>query len=354
MSIQSEQQYASQVIGALYQNSFFNQYWDEIGRFLGRGKPTSIWLSSAVVMGANLFLGITISLLLKETQFTTLEIIKANALWITYSFFMIPLLVNIHTMMIVFLHTQFIKSLIYEQDIRELVLWANRWFGQKKPQVLVSCVFALVIAFWTFYGLYPTSKFSFGQTLIFFINFFHLGIAGFGVLTLVDFVSRLKNWHLALYTDNPASSPILLRLAKELRNYILFIAIASAILLLLVGLVGTINNSLILLMLIMAWIPILTLFILGNQAFSQQIIRVKYERLEELQAKIMKLSNVEEMDAKTIEHVKNLMDYHDRVSSSQNSLYNVQSFINLIGSLALPVLSVILSTIDVWQKILNR
>ena len=260
---------------------------------------------------------------------------------------MIPLLINIHGMMIEFLHTQFTKSLKNEQDISELILWANRWFGQKNPQILVSFIFGLAAAFGTFYSLYTNSKFSFGQTLIFFVNFFHLGIAGFGVLTLVDFVLKLRNWHLALYTDNPASSPILLRLAKELRNYILFIAIASAILLLLVGLVGNLNNAVILLMLVMAWIPIITLFIIGNQVFSQQIIRVKYERLEELQAKIMKLSNVEKMDGNTIAHVKSLMDYHDRVSSSQNSLYDVISFVNLIGSLALPVLSVILSTIDV-------
>ena len=65
----------------------------------------------------------------------------------------------------------------------------------------------------------------------------------------------------------------------------------------------------------------------------------------------MELSHVEKMDTATLAHVKGLMDHHDRVNSTHNSLYNPASFVNLIGSLALPVLSAILGPIDIWQKI---
>lgn len=354
MSIQTERQRASQVIDELYQNSFFVKYWETIGRFIRRGKPASIWLSAAVVMGANLWIGVTVSVLLGEIQFTTLNAIIQNAMWVTYSYLMLPLMINLHGRMIEFLHAQFAKSLKHEQHIHELTLWANQWLGQRIPQFLVALVFGLVVALAAFYGIYPSTKFSFGQTLIFFGNFFHMGVVFYGVFSLLAFVLKLKNWYLILYPDNPASSPILLLLSNELRNYILFIAVAGAILLLLVGSIGALNTTVIALMLIISWIPILTLFVIGNQAFSQQIIRVKYERLEELQTKIMELSNVEKMDTDTMAHVKGLMDYHDRVNSSQNSLYNAGSFVNLIGSLALPVLSVILSTIDVWQKIFGK
>jgi len=343
MSIQSERQRASQVIAELYKSSFFIRYWEIIGRFIGRGKPASIWMSAAVVMCANLLMGVTVSALLGETQFTTRNAIIVNTMWVTYSYFMIPLMIGIHGRMIEFLHTQFTKSLQQEQHIHELMFWANQWLGQKILQLFVSLGFGLIVGLLSFYGIYPSTKFSFGQTLIFFVNFFHLGLTFYGVLSLLAFVLRLKSWHLILYPDNPATSPILLRLSNELRNYILFLAIASAILLLLLGSIGALSTIIIVSMLILAWIPILALFVLGNQAFSQQIIRVKYERLEELQTKIMKLSNVEKMDTDTMAYVKGLMDYRDRVNSSQNSLYNPASFINLIGSLALPVLSVILS-----------
>lgn len=351
MSIQTERERASQVIADLYENSFFQRYWRAIGFFIGRGKPISVWMSAAVVMAANLLLGVMVSTLLRETQFTTLNAILVNAMWVTWAYFAICLTLNINGRLVEFLRLDITKSLQNEQHIHELLLWAKRWIGRQIPQLLFSLGFGITSALLAFHGVYPTTKFSFGQTLIYFVNFFHLGIALYGAFALTAFMLNLRNWYLLLYVDDPASSPILLRLAKELRDYALLVSFASAVPLLLTGLMGVVNITLVLIVLF-AWIPILALFVLGNQAFSQQIIRVKYERLEQLQSRIMKLSSdAEKMDTDTILHVKNLMDYHDRVKSSRNSLYSAQSFINLIGSLALPVLSAILSTIDVWQKI---
>ena len=354
MIIQIEQQRASQAIAELYQNSFFNRYWRAIGRFISRGKPTTLWVSAAVVMGANLLLGVTVSALLREKQFTTSSAVLANAVWVTWTYFAIPLTFNIIGRLVEFLRLRITKSLQHEQQIHELLLWANQWIGRQIPQLLVSLGFGITIAPLAFYSIFPATKFSFGQTLIFFINFFHVGIMLYSALSFIAFVLKLKNWNLILYSDNPASSPILLQLSTEISNYILFIAFAVAVLLFTVGLVGGFNIAIAVVSL-SAWIPILALFILGNQAFSQQIIRVKHERLEQLQSEIMKLSsNVEKMDTDTIARVKSLMDYHDRVKSSRNSLYNPESFINLIGSLALPVISAILSTIDVWQRIFGK
>jgi hypothetical protein len=107
-------------------------------------------------------------------------------------------------------------------------------------------------------------------------------------------------------------------------------------------------------MLGIVWIPMLVLYVLGNQACSHQIVRVKYQRLEELQSRIMKLSHAENLDKDKIAHIKSLIDYHDHVKSSRNSLYSTESFVNLIGSLALPLLGAVLSAIDVWQKIFGK
>lgn len=355
MSIETEQEHASQVIAELYQNSFFNRYWRAIGKFIGRGKPVSIWVSVAVVMVANLLLGITVSALLKERQFTTLSAILVNVMWVTWAYFAIPVTLITNGRLVEFLRLRFIQSLENEQHLHELLLWANRWLGRQVAQFLVPLVLGLAAALWGFYGIYPTAKFSFGEVLIYFINFFHMGIAFYTVLSLHAFMLKLKNWDLVLFSDDPASSPILLQLSKEIRNFSLIIAIINAVLFISLSLIDAINTMTILLYIVTNLIPISDLFVIGNQAFSQQIMRVKYERLGQLQSEIMKLSsNIGKMDTDTIARVKSLMDYHDRVKSSRNSLYNAQSFINLFGSLALPVLSAILSTIDVWQKIFGK
>jgi len=354
MSIQTEQQRASQTIAELYQNSFFERYWEAIGRFVGWGKPTSIWISVAVVMGVNLLLGVIVSVLLGETQFTTINAILVSAMWVTFSYFMIPLFINTNRRVIKFLELRFTKSLQNKQDINEFLVWANQWIGKQSLQLFVSLGIGLAIAILGFRGIYPTAKFSFGEALIYFINFFHLGVGFYTALSLLAFILRLKNWHLRLYSDNPASSLILFQLDKELRGFMLLAAFFEASLLFLINLIGGFTVTIISISLVFSWIPILALFVLGNQAISEQIIKAKHERLEKLQSKIMELSNLKKMDTDTMRQIRDLMDYHDRVNSSQNSLYNFESYANLIGALTLPVLSVLLGTIDVWQKIFSK
>jgi hypothetical protein len=354
MNIEIERQHASQVIDELYENTFFQRYWRAIGRFIGRGKQASIWVSAAIVMSTNLLLGVAISALLGETQFTTMKAILVNLMWATYGFLLIPIFISINTRMVEFLRLRFIKSLQDESHIKELLRWASQWFGNHIAQLFISLGFGIAIALLTFYSIYPSTKFSIGQTLIYFICFFHVAVAVYSLLSLLAFASMLDKLSLALYSDDPASTPILLQLSKQLRDYILVLAFAGAGLLLLDGLVGTLNIVVILITLVVDWIPILALFVLGNRAFSQQIVRVKYERLEKLQSQIMELSNAEKSDKDTTAHIKSLIDYHDRVKSSRNSLYSTESFINLIGSLALPLLGATLSIIDVWQKIFGK
>jgi hypothetical protein len=244
MSVQTEQQATSQVIADLYENSLFQQYWRAIGRFISRGKQASLWASVAFVMGANLLLGVTVSTLLGETQFTTLRAILVNFMYVAYSFLAIPLSIDMNTRMVEFLRLRFVKSLQNEQHIDKLLRWTNNWFGNHIAQFFFSLGFGIATALLTFYSIYPSTKFSVGQTLIYFICFFHVAVALYGSLSLLTFVSMLDKLSLVLYADDPASSPILLQLSRLLRDYILIFAFATAGLLLLDSFVGALNITL--------------------------------------------------------------------------------------------------------------
>lgn len=355
MSIQVEQQRASKIIAELHNKSFFQWYWRAIGRLLGRKeKPVSVWVSAGFVMCLNLLAGIAVSGLLGETYFMTFNAILVRIMWVSFAYFFIPILIKINEKMVEFLQSHFIKSLQREQDIQGFLAWANQWLGRRTPQVIVSIGFGMAVAYFGFRGIYPATTLSFGELLIYFINFFHLGVAFYTAFSLMAFIIRLRNWHLKLYTDNPASSLILFQLEKELRGYILLIAFFDATLLVLISLIGNVSTIIIITLLIFSWMPILTLFALGNQSLSQQIIRVKHERLGQIQSKLMKYSSIEKVDATTLNYIKGLAEYHDRVNSSKNSLYDFESFLNLIGTLALPAIPVILSLIDIWQKLFGK
>ena len=117
MSIEIERQHASQVIDELYENTFFQRYWRAIGRLIGRGKQASIWVSAAIVMCTNLLLGLTVSALLGETQFTTMKAILVNLMWVTYGFILFPIFISTNTRMVEFLRLRFVKSLQDESHI---------------------------------------------------------------------------------------------------------------------------------------------------------------------------------------------------------------------------------------------
>ena len=350
MSLEVQSQQTRQAIADHLHKTFFRRYWRAIGTFIGRGKVASIWVSAAVVMLANLIAGVVVSALLGETRFTNPETIFNNLVWVSYTYFMIPLGLAINERLVEFLRTRLLKSLQNEGQIKELQTWAEKWLGRVFLQLLFSLGYSIVIAPFSFYVVYNTTEFSLGVLLVYFINFFHLGAAFYGLISLIAFLMKLRNWSLRLYPDNPASSIILLQLSQELRNYILIFSFAITLFMILLVLTGALNTTSIFGTLFFNWIPILALFSLGNYVFSRLIQRVKHERLDVLQSKLMKLSSMNEVDTKKTTQIMTLMDYYDRVKATPNSLINSQSIVNLLGSLALPLLTLL---IQAWPYIQN-
>lgn len=260
MSLEMQRQQTKQIIGDIIQNTFFQRYWRAIGSLIRRGKVASIWLSAAVVMIANLLVGWAISVLLKETQSTSPEIILNNLIWVTYTYLMIPLILSINARLLEFLSNRLLVFMEIEQQIEELKTWMTQWVGRPLLQLFFYLGYSAVIAPISFYNVYRTTHFSLGVTWVYFINFFHIGAGLYGLISLIEFLLKLRHWRLRLYLENPASSPILMQLSEE------------------------------------------------------------------------------------------LMDYHDRIKATPNSLINSQSIVNLLGSLALPLLATL---IEAWPYIQN-
>jgi hypothetical protein len=339
MSLATQRKLTSQAIEDLWQNSFFSRYWRAIGTFLGRGKAVSIWVSAAVVMIVNLLLGVSISALLGESRFISTQVVLTNLMWVTSTYSAILLFFSLHSRLLEFLRLRLVALIETEQHLQDLQAWAKQWLGWKLPQFLFSVGFASIAAPVGFNAIYDTTNLSIGVVLIYFINYFHLGIAVYGLISLISFLLRLRNWSLMLYPDDPGSSPILLQLSDQLRDYILQYSFSIALFMLLASFVGGLNMITIAEFLIVSWIPILAVFILGHYAFSSLITRVKHERMGVLQSKIMNISKLGQIDTKTTAQIMSLMDYHDRVKTARNSLINSQAIVNLGGSLALPLLA---------------
>jgi hypothetical protein len=351
MSLVMQRKQTNQAIEELWQNTFFNRYWRAIGSLLGRGKQVPIGLTVAVVMAANLFLGVGVSTLLKETRFLTFPVILTNLMWATYTFLALLVFLQIHSDLLEFLRLHLIESVKREQQLQELRAWAEEWLGRDFQQVAFSLGFACIAALIGFYAVYQITHFSIGVLLIYFINFFHLGVNVYGLISLIAFVLRFRHWSLNLYVDDPASSPILLQLSQQLRNYLLTYSFWITLFMVLVRLAGALNILAITEFLIFDWIPILSVFFLAHVAFSNMIMRVKHERMGEIQSRIMKLSILDKLNAEITTQIMSLMNYHDRVKGAKNSLIDSQAIVNLLGSLALPAIAALIET---YVKVLLR
>src|SRR5262245_20750913 len=217
MSLITQRQQTRQFMADVLFNTFFQRYWRAIGSLIGRGQVASIWVSAAVVMIANLLVGWSISVLLKETLFASPEIILNNLIWVTYTYLMIPLILSINTRLLKFLRNRLLEFMENEQQIEELKTWMTLWIGRPLLQLFFYLGYSAVIAPLSFYNVYHTTHFSFGVTWIYFINFFHLGAGLYGLISLIAFLLKVRHWSLRLYPDDPASSPILMQLSEELR-----------------------------------------------------------------------------------------------------------------------------------------
>ena len=126
MSLITQRKQTSQAITELWHNSFFNRHWRTIGRFAGRGKEVSIWISAAVLMVVNLLLGVSLSAVLGETHFISTSIILTNLMWVTYTYLMILLALGIYSRMLDFLRLRLIESIKMEKQLQELQVWAEQ------------------------------------------------------------------------------------------------------------------------------------------------------------------------------------------------------------------------------------
>jgi len=94
---------------------------------------------------------------------------------------------------------------------------------------------------------------------------------------------------------------------------------------------------------------------LNQMSLSSLIRRAKWKTLNEIQTKVEKLQvsknfgNQETMDA-----IRRLMDYHDRVKATRDSALDFRTYLSFINSLLLPLLAFIVGNLDFVFRLFGR
>jgi len=173
-------------------------------------------------------------------------------------------------------------------------------------------------------------------------------------LVVVLLSARLRRYDLKLFAADPSSSELVYHLSGELGFFVYYVGVYAAILTLAFALSGFLQ-SIDTLLLLLYWLPIVAMFILNQTSLSSIIRRAKWKTLNEIQAKVEKLQEMENFaDKETMDAIKRLMDYHDRVKATRNSALDFNTVLSFINSLLLPLLAILLGNLDRLMALLPQ
>lgn len=181
--------------------------------------------------------------------------------------------------------------------------------------------------------------------------FFYFYALVYLVLLVVILSANLRQYQLNLFAADPSSSEIIALLSGAFSSMVYFFSVIAAFTTLASAFVGLLLPLGIVLVFVL-WLPIIALFILNQTGLSNIIRRTKWRTLNEIQDKVEKLQisknfgNQETMDA-----IKRLMDYHDRVKATRDSALDFRAYLNFFNSLLLPLLAFILGNLDLVMNL---
>lgn len=156
---------------------------------------------------------------------------------------------------------------------------------------------------------------------------------------------RLSHYQYSLHEIDPARSEIVSRISSNLNYYSYGYALNAAVVQLIFASVSQfylfgISAALI------AWIPITIQFVLSQMSLRRIIVNAKWRALHGIQVQLKELHDVRIKNKNDIEIILRLMDYHDRVRETPNSILDLRSLINLSNQLAIPSLGLIVANLE--------
>jgi len=238
-------------------------------------------------------------------------------------------------------------------DLTDLERWLSAVCDVKK-QLFFGLAFSM------FWNLYSIIFFAirgvpfFGLTISGIVVTFLTGVSAYVALLFFSLSVRLGRYQLKLYAADPTSSEVLGRLSDLLANLVYVAAIFTAIAALVAVLFRQVAPSLIFLFL-GGWGIITAWFIANQYTLIQITTRAKRKKLSEIQARIEKLEAEKNIaDQKTIEAINRLMDYHDRIKATRNSMLDFRAVLSFLNSLLLPLIAFLLGNLDKILALLKR
>jgi hypothetical protein len=328
---------------------------DKIIRKLTRHPvPLPDWIVGVFLSLITLLIIFLISLLLNE-EYADLPIkgrfgivLIVWGIGFAYAFFII-LKTYADRQIFPYLRDYLIDYIQRERDLDELKAWIEGLFNIKSHlgfSLLVAIVLTSSINFW-FYKLLLGSFIGYGLLLFFFIV---NGVGGsliYFILKMALLPIHIGQFHLRLFNLDPESSEIIEKTSDVFNSFILVVSLITIFIVFSSAVVEQLFVVNLILVFVIAFGPLIALFITSQHTLQKTITRAKWQTLNELQKKIEHLQNQEDIPSPdTLEHLNKLTDYHNRIKNTRNTSLDLRATLNFITSLLLPLASFVLANLD--------
>lgn len=349
-----------QIISNLFNNSLTQNLWRKISGIFSRipglrGIFVPFWLSSLLMIILCTSISFFVAWILGTVTAFSLEYryILLVSSWLWTSTILADWQIK-KSMEVIGSQLPNMLELSHENDIMR---WVKLVTDQRREAFTVIILFLIIEISWIVgMGMDFSEPVSWAFLTLVTIGFAIAILHGTWVGYIVIFYSYyFKQLKLNLFQDNPSSTVSLQILHRNSGQLLLVVALIVTL-----GIpIGAFSNmfrvSLVILSAVGIGIPLLIFYIATENAFSNHIRDAKYRRMTQLQKQIFDLEM--KKDATNVDKVKlirELLDFHEQIKRTPNSLVNVDSLLNLLGSLALPFLGALLNILDIWKKLFGK
>lgn len=344
-------------IERMYQSSFLRRWWGIIGRMLarlaGQKGEAPMWVSAAIVLLLIQVVTTITAFVIKDWSATSVSFIYSYPMLFYIWFCIIVLHVQVERF-IGYIKDDFVNALDLSASQKTMKAWLNNT-GRHSTQVFAILFFVVWMTVVTIYVLYSQRNQPAGPSVYLFTVLVFVSIAShlYWVLNIsITFAFWIPKIKFNLFPDDPSQTPVMLTMHQVSSSLLLMVALLLALNIIIIIPLNLYSRIYLIAILSVFWLPLLLYFFLSEAAFSRLVVNARIQRLATIQQQIMEIENKQDMSQKeTAEAVKRLLDLHDRVKATPVSMINLGSITNLLGSLALPLLAVLINLFDIWQKI---
>jgi hypothetical protein len=246
------------------------------------------------------------------------------------------------------LRSHIVDSIEATADVEKLQKWLTSSFTVKRAFIFSLFVGMLFVALSPVNLLMWTeSFFSLGVIILTSAVYFQLAMGMYYLLVVVTWPFRIRNFHFKLFSADPSSSGVVKRLSNMTTNYVFVVAVLAAMITLLVIVSGPVTFTVLVILIILAWVPLTTIFLSMHLVLASIITKAKLTILNDIQTQVEELLGRDRlMSRTTLDHVDKLMKCHDRIKSTPNSALDFHAVLGYFNSLLVPIVGVLLGNLE--------